>query len=322
VVVCDHMRVLLTGATGFIGRRLVRNLSKKRHKIRCLVRDTGKAEDLKRMGVELWTGDVTDKKTLKGITEDIDVVFHLAAVGDINATANRYFEKYRTVNVKGTRNLLEECTIHKIKKFVHFSSVAAMGNLKKEGPIDEGDKCEPKTPYEVSKYESERVCLSFWKSHKVPVIILRPTMVYGKGERKEANKIEKSVRLGLVPIMGNGENLISMVNVDDVVRAAILASKKGKPGEAYIINGEQYTWNDLVGMIAKKMGIRATKLHIPIYMSILPVAFVEKTSNLLGIVPPFTSERLESLSAIRSYDISKARRHLGFKPTVMFSDSS
>ena len=316
------MRILVTGATGFIGRHLARSLSKKRHKVRCLVRDTGKAEDLKGMGIELWTGDITDKKTLNGITEGIDVVFHLAAVGDINATAGRYFEKYRTVNVKGTRNLLEECTKHKVKRFVHFSSVAAMGNLKKEGPIDEGDRCRPKTPYEMSKYESERVCLSFWRTNKVPVVILRPTMVYGEGERKEANKIEKSARLGLVPIMGNGENLISMVNVGDVVRAAILASKRGKPGEAYIINGEQYTWNDLVDMIAKKMGIRATKLHVPIYLSILPVALVEKASSLLGVVPPFTSERLESLSAIRSYDISKARRHLGFKPKVMFSDPS
>lgn len=314
------MKVLVTGGSGFIGSHLVRELVKKKYKVRCLVRRGSDIEVLKNLGVELWFGDLLDKKSLRGITKDVDIVFHLASIGDINAFSKKYYAAYKDVNVRGTINLLEECANYDIKKFIHFSSIAAMGNLKRNELINEKSLCNPKSAYEMTKRESEVVALKFWKKYNIPLVILRPSMVYGDGERKEANKIEKSVKLRIVPILGDGNNLIHMVHVNDVVKAAMLSMKKGRLGEIYIISGESYTWNDLVDMIAQKMGIRILKLHIPIFASRVLVGSIENISKPLGIIPPFTSDRLNSLVFDTMYDISKARKELGYKPRIKFSD--
>lgn len=312
------MDILVTGATGFIGSYLIKTLSMKKHKIRCLVRESSNIESLKKLDVELWFGDLNDKKTLKGVTRGVDIVFHLAAIGDINATSEKYYTTYSYVNVDGTKNLLEECIKHDIKKFVHFSSVAAMGDLKKKDPISEKDKCKPKTPYEKSKRKSELVALSFWKKYRIPVVILRPTMVYGEGAKKESSKIEKSVKLKIVPILGNGNNLIHMVHVKNVVQAAILAAKRGKAGEIYIISDEFYTWNETVNLVAQKMGIKTFKIHIPIFIAKPFVILIEEISKILNFIPPFTSRRLEGLSTNVRYDLSKTEKELNYKPTIKF----
>lgn len=315
------MRVLVTGATGFIGRQLVNTLLTKKYKIRCLVRKNSNYKPLEKFGVDVWFGDLTDKKSLNGIMDGIDIIFHLGTIGDINVTSDKYYKEYRKVNVGGTKNLLEQCTRHKIKKFIHFSSMAAMGNLRKKGLISEIDKCKPKTPYEKTKRESELIALKFWKKYKIPVVILRPTMVYGKGAKKETKKIEKSVKLRIVPIFGDGKNLIHMIHVKDVVKVAIVATKKGKPGDIYIITSEYYTWDELVDLTAKKMRIQVFKFHIPIFISKIIVNLVETINNFFGIIPPFTSERLDNLTNTRIYDISKMREELEYKPRIKFLEA-
>jgi len=312
------MKVLVTGGSGFIGSYLVRELVKKKYKVRCLVREGSNIGALKKLGVELWFGDLMGKKSLRGIAKDIDVVFHLAAVVKVKAVSKKHYAVYGDVNVKGTANLLKECTKVNIKKFIHFSSIAAMGNLEKIGPISEMGRCKPKTVYEKTKRESELVCLKFWKKYNIPVVILRPSMVYG-GKKKEANKIEKSVGLRIVPILGDGKNLIHMVHVKDVAKAAMLSMKRGRSGEIYIISDESYTWNNFVDTIAVKMGIRIFKLHIPIFASRIIADLIESISKLLYIIPPFTHDILKSLTSDTVYDISKARKELGYKPTIKFS---
>jgi nucleoside-diphosphate-sugar epimerase len=312
------MKILVTGATGFIGHHIVNSLLTKRYKIRCLVRKNSNYKPLKKTGVEIWFGDLTNKKSINGIVDGIDIIFHLGAVGNINATSKKYYKEYRKVNVDGTKNLLEQCTRHKIKKFIHFSSMAVMGNLKKEGSVTENDKCKPTTPYGKSKLESETIALKFWKKYQIPVVILRPTMVYGEGEKEEMKKIIKFVKLRIVPIFGDGKNLIHMTYVKDVVQAAITSSKRGNPGEVYIIDSECYTWNELVDLIAKKNKIKIFKFHIQISVSKIIISIVEKISNFFGIIPPFTSERLINLTNKRIYDISKARKELGYRPKIKF----
>lgn len=315
------MRALVTGGSGFIGSHLVRKLIRENYKVRCLVRTTSDTKLLRRLGVELWFGDLTDKKSLKGIAKGIDTVFHLAAVGDINAIAKKYYALYRNVNVRGTKNLLEECVEQNIRKFVHFSSVAAMGEIEENGQITEKSICNPKTPYEVSKYESELVALNFWKKYNIPIVILRPSMIYGEDERKEMSKIEKSVNLRIVPIIGDGCNFIHMAHVKDVIDAAIAAAKKGRPGRIYIISSEYYTWNELVDLIAQKKGLRFFKFHIPISFAKLFVFLIEVTTEPFGIVPPLTLKRLDGLKNKKIYNISEAANELGYRPRVKFRNA-
>ena len=310
---------LVTGASGFIGSHLVKELKKKKYRVRCLVRNTSKTELLKRHDVEIWYGDLTDKKSLKGIGKEVDIVFHLAAIGDINAISKKYYDLYEYVNVKGTENLLKECMKYDIKKFVHFSSIAAMGFLKKEGRITETDIYEAKTAYEKSKRDSELVVLNFWKKYKIPVVILRPTMVYGEGETKEFSKIKKSVKLRVVPIIGDGKTPIHMVHVKDVVNSAIIVAKRGKPGETYLISGEHYSWDELVDLIAQKMGIKVYKIHIPIIMVRPFVVLIENISKIFNFIPLFNSKRLDNLKNYKVFDISKAKKQLGYNPKIKLS---
>lgn len=314
-------KILVTGATGFIGKHLVRKLVKQEKRVRCLVRKTSDASALRDIGVELWYGDVIDKKSLKGISKGIKTVFHLAAIGDINMLSKDSIEDYRRVNVKGTKNLLEEFKDKRITRFIHFSSVAAMGSQIGQEKIDEKEGCLPKTPYEITKYESELVAMRYYREHRVPVVIIRPTMVYGRGDKKEMSKIKASINLRLVPILGTGENLIHMVHVNDVVDAAMLASKKGKKGQTYIITNDYYTWNELVDILAEKSGISVRKVHIPLVISRPIVKLVESVGELSGITPPFTTERLEGLRHHRIFDNSKAKKELGFRPKVRFDSN-
>jgi nucleoside-diphosphate-sugar epimerase len=254
-----------------------------------------------------------DKDSLKGIADGVDIVFHLAAIGDINAMSRKAYLQYRSVNVKGTRNLLEECAGKKVRKFVHFSSTAAMGRPKAAGTMNEMDRCRPSTPYEVSKRESELVVMDAWKRRRLPTVILRPVMVRGGRENKESKKLQTSVRMILVPIIGDGENRIYSVHVDDVLAAAIAASKRGRPGQTYIIGGSRETWNESVDRIATQLRKRIFKLHIPLFVARPAVAFAEAAFQTIGLTPIFTMERLERLSSRAEYDCSKARDELGFE---------
>jgi len=307
------MKALVTGGTGFVGSRLARALARGGWKIRCLVRESSDTSELKKLGAELRFGDLRDKPSLNGIAEEVDVVFHLAAIGDVNATSKRHLSQYRKVDVEGTRNLLGECVGRKIRKFVHFSSLAAMGEPKRRGIVSERDACRPRTPYEIAKRESELVVLEFWKRRGVPATILRPSMIYGEG-RNDAGNIDASVRLRLVPIIGDGCNLIHMAHVDDVVDAAVLAAKHGKNGATYIISGASVTWNGLVDAIASKKHIRIRKVHVPLGLASPIVSIEEIVFSSFGLVPAFTAERLRRLKNRYTLDTSRARKDLGFFP--------
>ena len=291
--------------------RLVSDLRRGGWDVRCLVRDASKARALG--GAELAIGDVTDPASLRGIAYGVDVVFHLAAIGDVNASGGRALRSYRRVNVEGTKNVLAECEGLRLKKFVHFSSVAAMGRPKKAGTMDERDRCRPVTPYEISKRESELAVLDAWRRKRVPAVVIRPVMVSGRGERKESKKLETSVRMRAVPIIGDGSSMIHSVHVDDVVRAAVAAASRGRPGQAYILCGSSETWNDAVDNLAKRRNIRITKMHVPLPIARHAVALAERAFNAAGIVPIFTTERLERLGCRAGYDCSKARKELVFR---------
>ena len=127
------MKILITGATGFIGKNLVPELVSKSHKVRCLVRKTSRKEDinyLKKLKVELFNGDLINKKSLKGICRGIDIVYHLTGVlGSFNASEKLMFD----INVRGTENILNESKEGKVKKFIFCSSAGVLGPIIKGG---------------------------------------------------------------------------------------------------------------------------------------------------------------------------------------------
>ena len=314
------MNVLITGGTGFVGRHLVRALIEKGALVRMLVRKTSKIEEFKELGIELVHGDTTKRDSLQGIAKDIDVVYHLAAMGHVSAISKAAYQRFFDVNVNGTNNLAEECCNNKVDKFIHFSSTAAMGLIKKP-LVDETMPCRPSTPYQKSKYESEKTILTNWKEKGLPAVILRPCMIYGAGGTGEFTKICRLIKKGLFPKVGRGKNLTPMVYVDDVVQAAILAGERGIPGETYLIASDNsFELDRIRDLILKELGIKRIYPCVPTTLSKIGAWGIESLAKTFGFTPIVTYQNIDSTATDRVFNISKAKRQLGYNPKTSLKD--
>jgi len=317
------MKALVTGGTGFIGKYLVKELLSQGMNARLLVRS--KSSNLKfdsSKNIELWPGDLTYPETLSGISEGMDYVFHLAAEGHVSALSSSAYQKFFKVNVEGTRNLILECGKHpsKIKKFIHFSSTAAMGLIKKK-IVDESDIPQPVTPYQKSKLESERIAMELGKQLGIPVVILRPCMVYGVNGKGEFYRICQWMRKGIFPRVGFGKNLTPLVHVKDVVQAAIQASRKGRPGEIYLITSERSIGLDeLRLLVMKAWEKKAPYPYVPVWFMYLLAYGFEMISKMTGNPPIFTRHNIASTVWDREFSIEKAKKDLGYSPRISFEE--
>lgn len=310
------MKVLVTGGTGFVGRHLVRALIEKGVIVRMLVRKTSYIEGFKKVGVELVYGDITDRNSLHGITKDINIVYHLASMGHVSAISKAAYQRFIDVNVNGTKHLSEECCNVKVDKFIHFSSTAAMGLIKKP-LVDETVPCQPSTPYQRSKYESEKTIERYWKERGLPVVILRPCMIYGVGGTGEFLKICKLIKRGFFPKIGHGKNLTPIVHVKDVVQAAIQAGSKGKAGATYLItSSNSFEFDEIRRLTAKYLGVNRSYFYVPYSVAISGTYLLEMIAKLLKFTPVVMSKNIESAVTDRVFSILRAKEELGYVPKV------
>lgn len=275
------MKILVTGATGFIGSYLTRELIERNYSVRCLVRKTSNVSRLPEK-VELWYGDLIEPKMLEHLAMGIDIVIHLAAIGDINAVSEKHYREYRKVNVEGTRNLLEECKKYKneIKKFIHFSSLAAVEYRS--------------LPYGRSKYESELVV----KKSGIPYVILRPPMVYDwQNPDKELKKLVRFIKFGIVPVIGNGKKKIATIEVNDLVNTTLLIINKHFKSNTYILSDKKlYSLNEIISVLSKSLNKSPFVVYIPVVLVKIPVRIMELLARIFGFVPLFISKRIERMT--------------------------
>lgn len=316
------MNVLVTGGTGFVGNHLIPKLLDNHFNILCLVRDNQKAEQLKKKyNVRTILGDVTNPQTLKGISKDIDYVIHLAAVGHISAVTEESYNLFVGTNEAGTRNLIDEFSNSKqLKKFIHFSSTAAMGPIGL--PIlDEKSIPNPITPYQKSKQRSEQIITEAYQQKSFPGLILRPCMIYGPGGYGEFHKFCRLMKKGMFPKVGLGKNLTPLVYVDDVVSATILALEKGKAGETYIIASQQsIPMDNLHKYVMESLGTKSPYIYIPGFMALVGAKVIEKVYTALGKEPIVTYNNIKSTITDRTFNIKKAQNELGYMPRCDFKE--
>lgn len=313
------MKTLVTGGTGFIGRYLIAELKSQGKEIRCLVRQPD--AELSELGIEQIKGDITDAPSIKGIAEGVETVFHLAAAGHVGAMTQEAYEHFHSMNVVGLGNLLEELRgSSTIRKIVHFSSTAAMGLI--EGTASEESECNPTTPYQKSKRESEETALSYFRDYNLPVVVIRPSMVYGPGDRnKEFLSMCKLVKSGVFPVPAKVDALTPLVYVTDVVQGAILTAEKGRPGDVYLLTGDNaYPVVDLARRIGSELGVRQSGIYVPRWAMTLAAAVTEKIFGIIGKPPIMSRQRVSSIFADRSFDITKAETELGYKPQVTLEE--
>lgn len=265
------MNVLVTGATGFIGRNLVRRLEAKGCNVSCLVRSISKSKDLIERGCRLFIGDVTDAAVLSDAVSGQDFVFHLA--GKTNSWSRH---EMTLVNVGGTRTLLSACSLERNPPtVVLISSLAAAGPSEGTTPKAERDECSPVSLYGESKLEAEQVALDY--STEIPISVVRPSIVLGAGDRVGLDLFKSIDRLGIHVVPGQLGNRFSVIHVDDLTIALCMVAESGerlhlgapKSGQGiYFASADETpTYEKLGELIAKHLGnrkVRTVRVPTPI----------------------------------------------------------
>jgi dihydroflavonol-4-reductase len=310
-----ELRYLVTGATGFIGPYLIERLVSRGDRCRCLVRAVAKKNTLEKLGVEYVEGDITKPDSLRGVADGVDGLFHLATLGHMsNFTVTE--SMFDAVNVYGTVNILNECLRAGVSKIVHCSSVAAMG-ICADVPTNELSACHPHHPYGRSKLRAEQAVLRMANEKGMPVTIVRFSMVYGPGDRRDILRLTRLAKKSLFPKIGNRPKLTPLLHVEDAVQGLLLAMENGRAGEIYLMtNRQSEPFDDIIRIIQKALGVQGIPLYMPEWGAKTLASLTENIFKLLGKAPPITRKNIESTLTDRVFSIVKAEKELGFSPRI------
>ncbi|MCB9800417.1 MAG: SDR family NAD(P)-dependent oxidoreductase [Candidatus Omnitrophica bacterium] len=310
------MKVLVTGATGFVGSALTRHLLKQGYEVRILVRRKKFQYILKGLDVEIFDGDVTHPEAVDRAVEGCDVVFDVASVYQFYPFWEKQAKSLYKVNVQGTVNLLNASLKHGIKRFIHTSSIAAIGKRKDGKPSDETTPFNFKgaSHYARSKYLAEQEVLKFCQKG-LECVILNPGIVIGARDYKPTPSGEVLVKFLNQSYPGYFETLWAVADVDDVARAHITAITRGRSGERYVLcNQEHYTLKEIFQIAEKISGIKAPRLKIP-FPVLLAVVYIDEflSHTVLHKKPLLPTEGVHFCKMSMRFDTAKAVRELGYE---------
>jgi dihydroflavonol-4-reductase len=317
------MKALVTGATGFVGAAVARALNSAGWQVRVLVRGGSDRSNLKSLAVEVAEGDLTDSISLERALEGCTGLFHVAA--DYRLGARDPAQLYRT-NVEGTRNILNAARAAGVARIVYTSSVATIGI-----PSD-GSPGEERTPaalnnmighYKRSKYLAEEVARDAARAG-MGVVIVNPSTPVGPGDIKPTptGQLVLDAARGRMPAyVDTGLNI---VHVDDVAAGHLLAFERGRPGERYILGGEDMTLQTILAEIARLVGRTPPRIRLP-YAAVLPVAYVaEGFARITGRSGRVTLEGVRMSRKRMFFSSGKAVSELGYRwrpPLEAFEDA-
>ena len=304
---------LITGSSGHVGSNLIRKLSQLDYKIRCIDFD-GDHRAYEGYDVEVIKGDITKKESLDEIFTGVDVVFHTAALINLD---RRFRSAIELVNIEGTRNVCDVALGKGVKKLIHFSSVDAFYRFPIEEPLLEDRKLiedQKDMPYDYSKAEGQRIVYEFCKKG-LDASIIHPTSIVGPNDFKPGLPMQAFVDManGKRKLMPNwGYNFI---DVRDLCDAAISAVENGKTGQNYIIGGEYHMYLYIGELMGEQLSKNVVYGALPEFITYLPLPF-EYIRALITNKP-----RVLTLDAIHTAQTgnkvvpsSLARQELGHSP--------
>jgi dihydroflavonol-4-reductase len=280
------MKILVTGATGSIGSRLIPRLLENRHEVVCLLRSPPEWQAKAPFSdCTCRHGDITIRESLKGVADEVDIVVHLAVSTPLSNPAGDEDLFFRT-NVLGTQNLLEECLRAKPKRILCFSSTAAIGRPAVD-VIDETTVPEPTTPYGISKKTADDMISHYHVRYGLPVITLCFPHVYGPGETDDFLKVVRMMRKGIFPQVGFCANHLPMIFVSDAVESICLAISRGTLGEKYIVaDADPHDTRVIRKIVLRHLGIQRRLFpFIPLRCGIMLATLMERCFPLMGSDP-------------------------------------
>ncbi len=302
----------VTGATGFIGGEVARQLTANGHKVRALVRDPGKAGALRAMGAALVEGDISSKDNMRAGMEGADGVFHIAGWYKVGVEDKSPGQK---VNVEGTRNVLEAMRDTGVPKGVYTSTLAAFGDTKGQ-LADESFKPTPpfKSEYDRTKSEAHFNVAEPMMRDGLPLVIVQPGLVYGPGDTSSFRPALLDFLQGKLKRTPAGA-AYCWGHIEDTARGHLFAMEKGRPGEAYILAGPAHTLVEAFDKIAAMTGLPAVKSHPSPRMLRTIASIMSFVSKFKEVSEAFSPENLRVLAGTTYLGNSaKAQRELGFAP--------
>jgi len=303
--------VAITGATGFVGSHLTHRLTQEGKKVRVLARNPEKAKKILPSSVEIFQGDITSPENVLPFINGATHVYHLASILQEPGTPDDQFWK---VHVEGTQNLLNAALEFGVKRFVHFSTIGVLGSPKKL-PANETSPYRTKDIYQRTKCEGEKLAIKTFKEKGLSGVVIRPAAVYGPGDMRML-KLFRFISKGKFRMIGKGNIFAHPVYVEDLVSGALLAGERDNhSGEIYILGGEKpVLLKDWVQLIAHTLGTKIKKGSIPFWPVWIAAFLCEGVCKPIGVHPPLFRRRVEFFSKSRAFDISKAKRELGYQP--------
>jgi len=307
------MRVLITGATGFVGAWVARALAQAGHDVRVLVRNPTDAEELRDLQLEIVTGDILDSEKVNLACKNVDSVFHLAGVIAYSSAKRDLMDK---VNVGGTKNVISACRNQGVRRLLHFSSVVAVGASFDSHSILNEDSEYNLSALNIGYFETKRQAEELVRSaaHKgeIDAVCVNPSTIYGPGDAKKSSRgMQKKVALGKLPFYTSGG--VNVVSIEDVVHCVLQAWQKGKSGERYIIAGENLTIKNLFELIASIAGVSPPKIHIPDFI-VKGLGLIGDQQEKFGKKPFLTYENALVSTMFHWFDSSRAQKEFNFTP--------
>jgi nucleoside-diphosphate-sugar epimerase len=301
------MRAFVTGASGFIGVHLVRQLLQQNWQVHIL-RHKMDLEGLE--GYRVFRGDIRDANSLKDMFNGTDVLFHLAAaLGGSRISKKEFFH----INAEGTNNVLAAAAAAGVKRVIHISSAGVLGSVKENRPAKENYPPSPRDFYDISKLQGEKIALQFAKK-RGNVVVIRPGWVYGPSDRRTFKLIKAvATRKFLLATRGNVQQ--TPVYIDDLIRGILLCVEKGKTGEIYHLAGkESLTVKEITSSIAQAANVSFFQFPLPIFVLKAAAWKLETAFSLLGKEAPLTRGKLAFFIHPKPLSIQKASMELGFAP--------
>jgi NADH dehydrogenase len=288
----EREAVCITGGTGFVGRHIARELCSRGLKVRCLVRQTSDLTPLAGLDIETCPGDVTDMASLEKTLQDVGTVVHLVAI--IRETKGATFEM---INLGGTKNLLHAAKGTGVKKIIYMSNLGA-------GP-------DRRFPLLYTKWQAEEEV----RNSGIDFVILRPSVIFGRGDGFISVLAGIIKRTPIVPIVGSGNARFQLISIEDVAACVAQSIVEQRIGNQVVTVGgpEHLTYEEIVDLIIERLKLRRRKAHIPVPLMHLVTLVGEK----LGLALPVTSAQFAMLTRDNITSPDAVEKVFGFKPVSL-----
>jgi dihydroflavonol-4-reductase len=306
--------ILVTGATGFLGRTLAPALVQAGHRVRAFVRPASNSAFLEALGVEIAPGDLTDRASVLNAMMGCRMAVHAGGIFRLWGEA-RTFER---ANVEGTAYMLEAALRAGVDRFVHVSTVAVIGRPQPGRVIDEEHPSQPEDAYQRSKFDAENVVRMYQLTTGIPAVILRPGAYYGPWGRYGWNRLffEDPLR-GLRLQVHGGKRITFPVFTADVAQAVLAALERGRPGQVYNVCGDPVSHREAGRVISRLAGIGGARVPVPGGFMLALAYGMERLAEVNGREPFYPLNLRQYVFHDWPVSSAKAREQLGFTPTPL-----